>query len=224
MSSDPMKSRLEIVLLLSLCIVSVLSTLTLFDIARGIQLPARHIHKQSNLDLYTLIGDDFPPTVPNLELGSVAMVVEESVRYSLRKSRRRGNSEWFSAFPSGTGTIRLGPDHRAFYIGLYHQNHCLQQYRNTWLRGTANIEWDHIHHCLNSLRLWSLCLADLTLEPGDFTTRNFTEDRLGVTHTCRDWDAAIDKVKTDWDNWIPVWKDLHNVSMNSDEPDKNFIS
>lgn len=62
MSSNSMKLRLEIVLILILCVVSVLSTLTLFDIARGNKLPARHIHKQSNLNLYSMFFFDFECT------------------------------------------------------------------------------------------------------------------------------------------------------------------
>lgn len=166
------------------------------------------------IELWTaFIGDDFPATLPKIELKNIAMVVEESVRYSLAKPESQ--DEWYSAFPWGMGSVRLGPDYRAFFVGLYHENHCLQQYRNALVQAPADIDWDHIHHCLNTLRLWSLCHADLTLEPGDFTKRNFTEDRLGVTHTCRDWSTVIDRVVTDWDDWIPVWKNLHHVSVKS---------
>jgi len=204
------KSRPEIVLLFILCVTSVLFTLTLFAFVREFQFPVRYIRKPSNPDVYTFIGDDVPATVPNMDLGNVAMVVEESVRYSFTNPESR--DEWYSAFPFGMGSIRLGPDYRAFFIGLYHENHCLQQYRNAFAQGTADIDLAHIHHCLNYLRLWSLCRADLTLEPGDFAARNFTEDRLGVTHTCRNWNGVIDRVNTEWDNWIPVWRELHNIS------------
>lgn len=154
-----------------------------------------------------------------MDLGNIAMVVEESVRYSFTNPESR--DEWYSAFPFGMGSIRLGPDYRAFFIGLYHENHCLQQYRNAFAQGTADIDLAHIHHCLNYLRLWSLCRADLTLEPGDFAARDFTEDRLGVTHTCRNWNGVIDRVNTEWDNWIPVWRELHNISS---KLNRTFVS
>jgi hypothetical protein len=40
----------------------------------------------------------------------------------------------------------------------------------------------------------SLCASDLTLEPGDFTKRNFSDDPFGAIHECVDWTVAYDVV------------------------------
>lgn len=39
-------------------------------------------------------------------------------------------------------------------------------------------------------------LADMTLESGDFLHRDFTEDRQGATHICRDWEGVYDVVSS----------------------------
>ena len=47
-------------------------------------------------------------------------------------------------------------------------------------------------HCLNYLRQQALCHLDLTLEPGDFATRDFDVDRVWETHVCYDFEAVWD--------------------------------
>lgn len=46
-----------------------------------------------------------------------------------------------------------------------------------------------------------MCQADLTLERGDFVTRNFTEDRMGEAHVCRDWNDVYEMLSLNWVNW-----------------------
>lgn len=60
----------------------------------------------------------------------------------------------------------------------------------------------HHHHCFNYLRQSMLCSADITLEPGDFAERNFTEKRIGATHTCQDWEPIYDMVDDNWFQWV----------------------
>lgn len=143
------------------------------------------------------------------------MVVEESVRYSL--TAPESTEEWFSDFADRTGSLRLGPENRNFFVSLYHEFHCLQQFHATLLSSKAPQNWGHIQHCLNYLREWSLCQADVTLEPGDFTTRNFTEDRVGSTHICRDWSPIMETVAKNWDDWVIVWREIHRSSTKSGE-------
>ena len=70
--------------------------------------------------------------------------------------------------------------------------------------GHASPGWAHIHHvrhCLGYLRTSILCRPDLTLEPGDFTQRDFDVDWVGETHTCRDHSVIYDFLDKDFDDW-----------------------
>lgn len=126
--------------------------------------------------------------------------MEESVHYSIVAPE--ADSEWTS-FTSylGDGHVRLGPDMRLFSVAMFHDLHCLRIIRSAVDKGWKNLDvriQDHLHHCFNYLRQHILCAADTTLEPGDFTTRNFTTARTGATHTCVDWAPVYDVM---WDNW-----------------------
>ncbi|THU89930.1 hypothetical protein K435DRAFT_781421 [Dendrothele bispora CBS 962.96] len=83
---------------------------------------------------------------------------------------------------------------------MFHELHCLRRMRATFTSFDPE-GWDHIQHCLNYLREMVLCKADITLERGDFMTRNMTEVRLGATHLCRDWEAIYDQVGLNWLQW-----------------------
>ncbi|KAJ6617496.1 hypothetical protein B0H10DRAFT_1304391 [Mycena sp. CBHHK59/15] len=215
------KERILPALLISLSFVSTLFTYTLFnhvvDVAMRMPLPPSKAYiEPRDANSYSYVGDDFPPMLPGVELSeTVKMVVEESVHYSLSPAAE-AKAEWYTAFPDGVGTVRLGPHHRAFFVSMYHEIHCLQQFRDILVE--QDVQYSnpkfrgHLHHCLNYLRERALCQADLTLEPGDFTTRNFAEDRIGATHICRDWTAVIEKVDANWSDWVSVWKEFHNVT------------
>ncbi|KAF7312206.1 hypothetical protein MIND_00233500 [Mycena indigotica] len=171
---------------------------------------ARAYRPQKDEHSYSYIGDDFPPLLPGVALDErIKMVAEESVQYSLLPEAR---DAWYAAFPDGVGSVRLGLHHRTFFVSMYHELHCLQQFRDTLVDLSPHVAWGHLHHCLNYLRERALCQADLTLEPGDFTTRNFEHDRTGATHVCRDWSAVISKVDDNWSDWVAIWKEFHNVT------------
>ena len=148
------------------------------------------------------VDDDFPPRLLEFEPGNVQLAVEESVRYSPWDAE--GPAEWSSTSPPGEGSVRLGRDGRVFYLSMFHELHCLRRIQKS-LRDPQSVTrpavLGHTQHCLNYLRQWSLCQADRTLEVGDFVTRNFTADRVGAVHTCRDWRAVYDRVTYDWSNW-----------------------
>lgn len=153
----------------------------------------------------------FPGVQPEARENKVAMAFEESVRYSLTGAE--DEDEWYYAFPIGKGSVRLGSKYRPFFLAMYHENHCLQQFRDALARKQTLPDWNHIHHCLNYLREWSLCEVDLTLEPGDFAKRDFTLDRSGEVHVCHDWTAVMNAVDADWDKWVPIWKQFQNNSV-----------
>ncbi|KAH7918124.1 hypothetical protein BV22DRAFT_1025125 [Leucogyrophana mollusca] len=144
--------------------------------------------------LIGFIGDDFPERLP-VDLNFVEMEVEESVHFS---PDPKASHEWWAASPPGTGGVRLGAENRVFFVSMFHQTHCLRYFRDGLLGKSVP---EHILHCLNYVRQWTLCHADLTLEPGDFTMRNFTQDRVGQTHVCHDWDALYDEVSANWAEW-----------------------
>ncbi|CAL1715783.1 unnamed protein product [Somion occarium] len=134
------------------------------------------------LESYSLIGTDFPPVLP-VKMGPVKIVVEESVHYALTGPDSADEYLWTA--PYGDNHIRLGEDYRAFAIPMFHQLHCLRGIREALDRGLGAIhagQAGHIHHCFNYIRQWTLCSADVTLEPGDFTQRNFTAQRMGATY------------------------------------------
>lgn len=150
------------------------------------------------------MGDDFPESlVP--DAGKVRFVEEESVRFALDSPEAK--IEWLSTSPPGTGHVALGAENRAFFVAMFHQLHCLRLFQAAL---TGQNDQEHAHHCLNYLRQWSLCQADLTLEPGDFTTRDFEQHRVGATHVCKDWGELYDSVAVNWRDrqlvfWISEW-------------------
>lgn len=212
-------------LLVALCPASLFFTASLYQVVRksdfGFSRKSYSSHESYsessvvfcirlfNMITIAFVGDDFPPVLPNAQVGEVAMMIEESVRYALTDPE--SIAEWHSAFPDLRGSLRLGPDDREFFVSMYHEFHCLQQFHETLSPSKSHIAWGHLQHCLNYLRQWSLCQGDLTLEAGDFTTRNFTEDRSGPTHTCRDWEPAMSVVTANWDKWVAHWKELKKV-------------
>ncbi|KZV85750.1 hypothetical protein EXIGLDRAFT_622699, partial [Exidia glandulosa HHB12029] len=93
---------------------------------------------------------------------------------------------------------RLGPENRLFTLAMFHELHCLRELNWAFSR---SFTVHHVRHCLTYLRHGVLCSADLTLEPGDFTERNFTYDRVGETHICRDWSAIYEEMERNWAAW-----------------------
>ena len=140
--------------------------------------------------------------------GLTEMTVKETVHYSLTEPEAR--DEWLYNSPAGTGLVRLGPDHCTFVVSMFHQLHCLRNFHKAFINSTGNGLRRHVQHCFNFLRQGALCQADLTLEPGDFMSHNFTEDWLGATHLCRDWAAVYDKLEANWIEWMRFQKSSDN--------------
>ncbi|KAF7792945.1 hypothetical protein EIP86_004048 [Pleurotus ostreatoroseus] len=139
------------------------------------------------------------------------MAVEESVRYSLTDPE--SELEWLWTGPIGDHHVRLGQPRRAFAVPMFHQLHCLRTIRELIDRGGLHRfprAYGHVHHCFVYLRQWTLCSADVTLEPGDFMQRNFTIERVGATHTCQDWEPVYDMVADNWKAW-ERYRDAHGL-------------
>jgi hypothetical protein len=163
-----------------------------------------------------MLGDDHPPFSPLKLEKKVEMVVEESVHYYAAGGGGSGDEWEYQRGFGFDGAARLGADNRTFAVSLYHQEHCLL-YFHAQLTGTdrdddadsdsSSSRFAHHQHCLNYLRQQALCHPDLTLEPGDFATRDFDVDRVGQTHVCRDFDAAWDYNTGRWLEWYDFLKD-----------------
>lgn len=162
------------------------------------------------------IGDDFPESLLP-DAGKVGFVVEESVRFALDLPEAK--IEWLSTSPPGTGKVTLGAENRIFFVAMFHQLHCLTIFHAA-LAGRNDQK--HVHHCLNYIRQWSLCQADLTLEAGDFTTRDFEQHRVGATHVCKDWGELYDSVAINWkDRQLAAVSNYTAVSFSAYEHNQN---
>ena len=129
----------------------------------------------------------------------VMMEIEESVHYSL--SDPEANEEWMYGIPYGGGTYRVGTFNRTLVGTMFHQLHCVRTMRKILVEGAKGGTDHHAQHCLRYLREEILCEANTTLEPGDFTTTNFTEKRAGAAYACRDWTQVYSEVEQNWAAW-----------------------
>ncbi|KAF8520737.1 hypothetical protein BU17DRAFT_46394 [Hysterangium stoloniferum] len=130
----------------------------------------------------------------------VLLRTEETTHYNA--SYPESEEEWLAGFPAGTGTYRLKShsDNRSVFTAMHHQLHCVQTLGKQLLH-TNRPYWPHIQKCFNFLRQMALCRPDLTLEPGDFVKRNFTVQRMGALHVCRNWEHVRSTLTNDWEAW-----------------------
>ncbi|PPQ84850.1 hypothetical protein CVT25_004986 [Psilocybe cyanescens] len=148
---------------------------------------------------YSYTWDDYPLEVPITLKQSTEVTVEESVHYHV--VGEEAHDEWIYDSPHGEGTFRLGPNRQYSTISMFHQLHCLRIFRGAIASGPdypMKLQRQHLEHCLNYLREMTLCSADLTLEPGDFTQRDFDLHRTGATHMCRDYRELYRLTENDW--------------------------
>lgn len=125
----------------------------------------------------------------------VEMMVEESVFYNI--GDEEAQDEWNKTAPGAAfNHLRLGPDRRTLALGMVHELHCLRHLQRVIEYGLKESRIEHTHHCLTYVRQWVLCSADVAMEPGDFDSQ-----RVGATHTCRDWEAVYALVNKNWKGW-----------------------
>ena len=141
------------------------------------------------------IGDDYPAYYP-IDIPPVYLTPENTIHYQIYTEDAA--REWSSIFPQGGGFLRLGPHDRLFGIALFHQMHCLRILRRSLESGDYSrlhpVKQGHIHHCFTYLRQWTLCSADVTLEPAYRAEKEgmwmWAADGVGSVHRCRDWTAV----------------------------------
>ncbi|KAI0697344.1 hypothetical protein BC835DRAFT_1519209 [Cytidiella melzeri] len=192
------------ILVLTLVLASLYLNLSLIEVVRQV----KHVRKQQHVgevrpeNSYSYTGKDQPVRLP-IERKQVKMTIEESTRYSIMDPE--AEMEWLWTGPVGDHAVRLGEGRRGYVVAMFHELHCLRLMRKALESG----RWSHMgkgaqghmHHCFVYLRQWTLCSADVTLEPGDFTKRNLTLERTGATHTCYDWFPVYDRVTAGWEDW-----------------------
>ncbi|KAH9838984.1 uncharacterized protein C8Q71DRAFT_704397 [Rhodofomes roseus] len=194
--------------------VTLLDTAKRVKAARAGRLRAQKRFSQSVIDedAYAWVGDDFPRTFP-VDARPVQTTFEESVRYSL--STAEAGDEWLWTAPlAGDNHVRLGPEKRMFAVPMFHELHCLRNMRSAMVDGLDSlgaVGQAHIHHCFNYLRQWTLCEADVSLEPGNFEERDFEREREGATRMCVDWEPVYSAAERNWDEWVQ-FRDAHGLT------------
>ncbi|CDO70535.1 hypothetical protein BN946_scf184573.g3 [Trametes cinnabarina] len=133
---------------------------------------------------------------------AVKLALEDSVRYGLWEPQ--ADDEWMRTATVGDGNVHLGPNSRFFVVGITHQLHCMRAYRQALAQDAplSAHQAGHLGHCLNFLRMSTLCAADTTLEPPDALSRNHTRDRGGGEHVCFDWPGFYDEMQANYLQWL----------------------
>jgi len=187
--------RLLAIALAALCALSVWQSYSFnYTVRRSKIWRAIPEHLPTNLGLTV----DTDRTLTIAEAPFVKTFVEETRRYNL--STTEGKDEWAKSYPHGSGSYRLAADSRAVFLAMFHQLHCVETFGKQVIQ-TGQESWPHLQHCLNYLREMALCRPDLTLEPGDFTKRDFEMYRSPSLHVCRDWEVASDILTRNWLDW-----------------------
>ncbi|KAH9926393.1 uncharacterized protein B0H18DRAFT_933049 [Fomitopsis serialis] len=127
-----------------------------------------------------------------------------SVHYSLLDSQ--SSEEWLWISTVGDGDLRLGPMHRVFGVGMTHQQHCMQYLFDALVahHPAHGMHAEHPEHCLNHIRQYVLCDADITLEPATVLARNWTEERWTGEYRCVDWEMMRAEIRKHWIEWKAV--------------------
>ncbi|KAL0961083.1 hypothetical protein HGRIS_006066 [Hohenbuehelia grisea] len=162
------------------------------------ELDTYHTNRSDNQ--LSHIGPTTSNGVPSSVVSSVVLMnVEETVHFN--RSMPSGQKEWPYTRPPGSGNLRLGPLKQVYAASVFHQLHCIEIFSNA-ITGNKKERRGHLQHCLNYLREMALCRPDLTLEQGDFTQRDFSRERAGATHICRNWDDEYQSATSNWLEWV----------------------
>ncbi|CAA7265028.1 unnamed protein product [Cyclocybe aegerita] len=215
-------AKSQMLALAFLAVASLYLTWSLLELSKDVSTFIRLNQRKNYTDprpfsSYSFVGTDYPHRLPISEK-FVKTIAQESVHFAIHAPEAK--DEWLWTATLGDGHVRIGDnEQRMFAVAMFHELHCLRSIREVIDQG-----WDtlskggkaHILHCYNYLRQYTLCRADVTLEPGDFTLRNFTKERTGATHTCVDWVPAYNFMRDSWFEWdrfriehgIPVHGDV----------------
>ena len=147
-----------------------------------------------------------------VDFEQVAITVEPNDHFSLIDDKA-----WAALLAPKRGFIRLGPEGRAFAVGLYHQLHCVNAIRFSYTVARDRLVTDpevlrnkvgHDNHCFQFLRQSILCKAVNALVSMQ-TNPNVSLAAMGFgsTHRCRNWGQVrqfvFDNV-AEWEN-VPLF-------------------
>ncbi|KAF9557471.1 hypothetical protein CPC08DRAFT_693189 [Agrocybe pediades] len=198
-------------LLWFLAMVSLLLTFKLTKIANTSGHYLRNLAPESTAVEYNsnmILGIEYPESW-DIGVDPVLLAVEESVHYD--PAHFEASREWrVTEETRSRASVRFNKQNQAAMLAMFHQLHCLRGFHSLLSPNSEEkFGMHHSQHCANYLRLWALCDADLTLEPGDFVTRDFRWDRAGQVHTCRDWGQVYSEIDVNWNEWVEEWNRLH---------------
>ncbi|KAJ7100377.1 hypothetical protein C8R44DRAFT_716480 [Mycena epipterygia] len=176
---------------------------------------------------YTYVGDDYPELWPVSSHEDVVLTAHETRWYPIHGEDAQ--EMWATTSSKGFGYVRLGPEHRAFAVAMFHQLHCVRLLRAALDGRYDAMSRGHMHHCLNYIRQMILCAPNLTLEPpgalpplpppgvfppsSDFDTHDwdfdtpdwdFETQRAGATHVCADWEGMYADAADNWHEWFGI--------------------
>ncbi|KAK0190440.1 hypothetical protein F5146DRAFT_1000469 [Armillaria mellea] len=187
--------------------ISLLSIGTVLNILS--MLHARHgIQGYSSFDLHTQ-GEsrEFPERINDAVL-----------RFDFGNYSITSDDEWASLFPPRGGQVLL--DGIKYDISLYLQLKCLDTVRVAFvtLRDVFNsgsathaidsVDFKETEYCLDVLRQTVICIADITLEPGEVVVLPDGSTDMAATgnhveHICKDWVQVrkfVEKNQESWDH------------------------
>ncbi|KAF8870907.1 hypothetical protein CPB84DRAFT_1716930 [Gymnopilus junonius] len=138
-----------------------------------------------------------------LTFDTVAMtILRDTTHFQMDLKDRISRLEWTS-LSDHPFVVHIGNDDRAFQVALFHQLHCVHVMEEAFLRGEyRGLNSHHIQHCLNYLRQSFICMADDSLENGDFTETWEATDRNGGNKVCRDWMGVSAAVRGNLQEWL----------------------
>jgi len=143
----------------------------------------------------------YPENLP-IQLASHEVDFGSDRFYNINSTHPVTSAEWESHFQIPGGLlIRLGPNKRILSPAMLHRLHCIGMF-NRALRAPRDQLRDqtteHLQHCLVYLQQFTLCDADTTLEPGDFTQPTPPGSR-SYTRECRDWSTVWEYMQAQGD-------------------------
>ncbi|KAJ6517138.1 hypothetical protein DFH09DRAFT_1195510 [Mycena vulgaris] len=117
------------------------------------------------------------------------------------------DEKWASIVAPQRGFIRLGSGGTPFALAMYHQLHCVNGVRFSYVAARDGLfktekaraaAFAHVNHCFDVLRQSLLCKADTTLMPVG------AANQTGVTRRCRDWEQVREYVDSNHAFWQDV--------------------
>ena len=134
------------------------------------------------------------------------MSIEESVRFDI--DAPESYLEWlYTSTSNDAGNVRMGPNQRFGVVSFTHELHCMRSLRTALAEVEAPFQAHDLHHtehCLSFMRQQILCASDITLEPGDSFSRNFTMQRVTGDMKCMDVDAFYSSMWAQYQDWVSL--------------------